>query len=113
MSDPIPSQRQQSWKWLVCGMLLLAGMLNYMDRMTINSVITSIEEDLGFYHAQYGKVEAAFGRAFAVGAILIGTLVDWLGVRWLFPICVLGWSLAGVLTGFAWDYESLRAFRFL
>src|SRR5262249_45997692 len=33
-SDPRSSS--SAWKWWVCGLLLLATMINYMDRLTIN-----------------------------------------------------------------------------
>lgn len=91
----------QLGKWWVCGLLLLALMLNYMDRQTLSLTIATIKNELGINEAQYGKLEAGFGYAFAIGGLLAGFLADRISVRWLYPLVLLGWSLAGVATGFA------------
>ncbi len=89
------------WKWLVCGLLLLASSVNYMDRMTLASVAPRLIEELHLSKAEYGTVEQYFGYAFAVGAILFGLLVDRVRVYWLYPMVLTAWSLMGILTGFA------------
>lgn len=88
-------------KWWVCGLLLLALMLNYMDRQTLSLTIQPIKAELSLTATQYGRLEKGFGYAFAVGGILAGLIADKVNVRWLYPIVLLGWSLAGVATGYA------------
>ena len=39
--------------------------------------------------------------------------MDRVSVRWVYPLMVLGWSLAGVLTGYASAFWSLLLFRML
>ncbi|MFO0903494.1 MAG: MFS transporter [Pirellulales bacterium] len=88
-------------KWLVCGMLLLALVLNYMDRQTLTLTITAIEKQFGLTNTQYGKLEEGFGYAFAVGGLFFGLMADLVNVRWLYPTVLLGWSAAGIATGYA------------
>lgn len=88
-------------KWFVCGMLLLALVLNYMDRQTLSLTITAIEQEIRLSNAQYGRLEKGFGYAFAFGAIFFGLLADRLSVKWLYPLVLAGWSTAGLATGFA------------
>lgn len=88
-------------KWVVCGMLLLALVLNYMDRQTLSLTITAIERQTQISNTQYGQLERGFGYAFAVGGLVFGLMADKLSVRWLYPLVLLGWSAAGVATGFA------------
>lgn len=88
-------------KWWVCGLLLLASTINYMDRMTLASVSRRVIEELHLTKAGYGQVEQYFGYAFAFGAILFGALADRVSVRWLYPLVLSLWSLMGFLTGFA------------
>ena len=57
--------RSATWKWSVCGMLLLATMLNYMDRQTLSQSATDIQKELSLDDAQYGRLEMGFGFAFA------------------------------------------------
>jgi ACS family hexuronate transporter-like MFS transporter len=105
--------RSPAWRWWVCGLLLLATLINYMDRLTLNQMSKPIMEDLGLGPRQYGQLESAFGVAFALGAILAGWLVDRWSVRWTYAAAVLVWSLAGFLTGLAQGFASLLVCRFL
>lgn len=100
MSDS-PAQPAALGKWWVCGLLLLALMLNYMDRQTLSQMAATIQDELKLSDAQYGGLEKGFGYAFAFGGILVGLIADRANVRWLYPCVLLGWSLAGVATGYA------------
>jgi ACS family hexuronate transporter-like MFS transporter len=105
--------RRPSWKWLVCGMLLLATMLNYMDRLTLNQVAKTIKDEFGLNNEEYGTIESAFSMAFGLGALVLGFVADRCSVRWVYPAAVLAWSLAGVATGFVDGFLALLACRFL
>ena len=94
-------ERSSSWKWYVCGVLLLATMLNYMDRQTLAVTITDISRELKLTNEQYGNLELGFGLAFAFGGLTTGVIVDLVSVRWLYPIVFAGWSMAGVATAYA------------
>src|SRR5207249_1664694 len=76
----VPKERTRdnlpSWKWLVCGLLLLATMLNYMDRLTINLTAVEIKEEMQLNNSQYGEVEWIFGIGFAIGALVMGWCAD-------------------------------------
>jgi len=89
------------WKWTVCGLLLLATMLNYMDRQILAQTATDIKAELRLTNEQYGELEMGFGLAFAAGAVIFGLLVDRTSVRWLYPAILLSWSLAGSSTAYA------------
>jgi ACS family hexuronate transporter-like MFS transporter len=91
-------ERSSGWRYSVCGLLLLATMLNYMDRQTLSQLATTIRAEYHLSHAHYGGLEEGFGYAFAAGALFFGFLADRLSVRWLYPAVLLGWSLAGMAT---------------
>lgn len=93
--------RTDTWRYTVCGLLLLATMLNYMDRLTLSQLGKPICDEFGLSKTQYGLIDSGFSLAFATGAITFGVLVDRLGPRWLYPLVLIGWSLAGIATGFA------------
>jgi len=105
--------RPPSWKWAVCGLLLLATMLNYMDRLTLNQMSLRIKEDFELDNKGYGWLESAFGLAFAAGAICGGWMVDRWNVRWVYPTAVLFWSAAGGLTGLVTEYNELLLCRIM
>src|SRR5262249_35857846 len=113
MSAPSLPERSRHWKWAVCGLLLLATMINYMDRLTLNPMATRLMVHCHLDAEQYGQIESAFAVAFAFGALLMGWLADRVNVYWLYPAAVLVWSAAGFLTGFAWGFAALLGCRFL
>ena len=110
---PPPPPHASPWRWWVCGLLMLATVVNYMDRMALNQTASRIMRALGMNNEQYGLLESAFSLAFAAGALGTGYLVDRVNVRRVYPVVVLGWSAAGVLTGFASGFWFLLACRFM
>lgn len=108
-----PAARSRHWKWCVCGVLLLATMLNYMDRLTLNLTASQIKAEFGLNNEQYGDLEWGFGLAFAVGGLIMGLTVDRVSVRWMYPAVLVGWSLAGMATAWTSTYEQLAACRIL
>src|SRR5262249_55476433 len=109
---PAAPDRHPHWKWWVCGLLLLATTINYMDRMTINQMAPAIMADLDMDKEDYGDVEAGFSLAFAFGALLAGWLADRWNVYWLYPTAVIAWSAMGLATGFVTGFFGLLACRF-
>ena len=107
------SERSRPWKWWVCGLLLLATMINYMDRVALNIKAVPIKTEFGLDDVGYGYLESAFSTAFALGAILMGWLSDRWSIRWLYPLVVLVWSLAGFATGLVHGFVALLFCRFL
>src|SRR5262249_7497661 len=105
--------RGRNWKWWICGLLLMATMVNYMDRLTLNQMAKPIMADFGMNARQYGQLESAFGAAFALGAILAGWVADRWNVRGVYAAAVLLWSLAGFLTGLVHGFAMLLVCRFL
>jgi ACS family hexuronate transporter-like MFS transporter len=84
-----------------------------MDRITLNQLAKQIMAAFELSNKQYSLLESAFSLAFALGAISTGFVVDRVSVRWVYPLMVLGWSIAGVLTGFAGSFWMLLTCRFL
>src|SRR5207249_3382862 len=65
MSHEAPT-RPPSWKWMVCGMLLCATMLNYMDRLTLNQTSTRVMAEFRLDEEGYGLIETVFSVAFGL-----------------------------------------------
>src|SRR6516164_11806595 len=93
--------------WVICGLLLLATMLMYMDRQALAQQKTEILQALKLSDRDYGWLETGFGLAFAVGGIVTGVIADRISPRWLYPMVLLGWSSVGFATGWATSYREL------
>ena len=87
-----------TWRYGVCGLLLLATMLLYMDRLTLSVLAKRICDEYSFTNEEYGSLDSGLSYAFAAGAFFFGFLVDRLGPRWLYPGVVIAWSCAGLAT---------------
>jgi len=105
--------RQASWKWWVCGLLLLASAINYMDRQTLANAAVRITQQFQLSQEQYGDLELAFGWAFAVGSLVFGFFADRFSVRWIYPIVLALWSATGFATGLVHGYGDLLVCRTL
>jgi ACS family hexuronate transporter-like MFS transporter len=95
------TERSATWRWGVCGLLLLAAMLMYMDRLTLSQLAATITREYALSNEQFGLLTTGFSLAFASGALFFGVLVDRIGPRWLYPTVLVGWSAAGVLTAYS------------
>ena len=105
--------RSSSWKWWICGLLLFASAINYIDRQTLANAAVRITTQFQLSQQDYGRLEWFFGWAFAVGSLLFGIAVDRFSVRWLYPLVVLLWSLVGFCTGLVESYGGLLFCRTL
>lgn len=106
-----PSQPPTTWIWGVCGLLLLASTINYMDRQTLANTATRVKQELELRNEDYGTLDAGFGYAFAAGSLIFGVIADKVDVRWLYPLVLLVWSAAGIVTGYVQDYTQLLGCR--
>jgi ACS family hexuronate transporter-like MFS transporter len=95
------SERSTTWRYSVCGLLLCATMLLYMDRLTLSVLAKRICDEYGFTNEQYGGLDTGLSYAFAGGAFFFGFLVDRLGARLLYPVVLIAWSAAGLATGYS------------
>jgi MFS family permease len=107
------SARPALWTWSMCGLLLLASTINYMDRQTLANAAVRITTQFHLDQEQYGNLELAFGWAFAVGSMLFGIAADRVPVRWLYPAALVLWSGVGFATGLVNSYGGLLGCRTL
>jgi ACS family hexuronate transporter-like MFS transporter len=109
----MPENRSHTWKWYVCGLLLLATTINYMDRVTLANASVRVTKEFGLSEEQYGNLELYFGWAFAVGSLVFGLLADRVRVYWLYPVVLAGWSIMGMVSGWTSSYSELLLCRIL
>lgn len=110
MSAP-SAARAGAWKWWVCGLLLLATTINYMDRQTLANAAVRIVNEFKLSKEQYGDLELAFGWAFAAGSLFFGFVADRVSVRWLYPGVLFAWSVMGFLSAWTTDFTQLLICR--
>lgn len=110
---PTEFARTKNWQWWVSGLLLMATMINYMDRQTLSNLSVRITERFQLNEEQYGDMEFVFGVSFAIGALFFGIVADKVSVRWLYPAVLTAWSAIGFATGLTNGYWSMLICRAL
>jgi len=96
-----PGRTLAARRWLILGLIIGAGVLNYVDRQIIAVLKPVIEADLHWSDIDYGRLASLFQLAAAAGYLVTGRIVDRLGVKWANPLGVAAWSLAALAHGWA------------
>lgn len=94
-------------------MLVVAGVINYIDRATLAVANPLIRADLGLSLADMGYLLSAFLWAYAFAQLPTGAMVDKLGPRILLSIGLTLWSLAQVLGGMVNSFGQFFGARLL
>ena len=83
-------------RWPICALLFFAATVNYMDRQVIGLLKPTLQSQLGWPEIGYSNIVLTFQLAYAVGLLVMGRIVDWLGTRKGFSLAVLLWSAAAM-----------------
>src|ERR1700691_748573 len=100
------------FRWVICTILLLGVMKNYMDRQVIGVLKTTLQHDLGWSEIDYGNLVFAFQAAYALGLVLVGRLIDRVGTRFGYALAMAFWSLASLAHGLATSFSGFLVARF-
>ena len=82
------------YRWTICALLFVATTMNYVDRQILGLLAPTLEKSIGWNQIQYGYIVSAFQGAYAVGLLLMGRIMDWIGARAGYALSIGIWSLA-------------------
>ena len=94
-------------------MLFASTVINYIDRQSLAVLAPYLQRDFHWSNQDFAKAIIAFRVAYAVGQLVTGRVVDWLGVRKALSLSVAWYSIAAMLSPLATGLRSLCGFRFL
>jgi MFS transporter, ACS family, hexuronate transporter len=100
-------------RWLMIGFAFLATVINYLDRQTLSVVAPMLGKEFQMSDKTYGLILSAFMLAYTISNGVSGPLLDRLGTRFGYAICMAWWSTAGLLHAFVTGPWSLGTCRFL
>ena len=87
--------RAGRYRWGICGLLLVATTINYVDRQVIGILKPTLVAEFGWGDERiYAALIMAFQLAYAIGLALGGRFIDRVGLRIGFVCAVVVWSLA-------------------
>jgi ACS family glucarate transporter-like MFS transporter len=109
---PAPPRATHARYWVIFFGVTLA-ILSFIDRVSISQAAPLIARDLGLTKTQIGLVFSAFLLSYSLFEVPGAWYGDLVGPRRGLARIVLAWSAFTALTGWAWNYRSLVAIRFL
>jgi len=97
-----PPFRLAHARWVICVLLFAAATINYIDRQVIAILKPELTRVFDWTDERiYSSVIFSFSLAYALGFIVAGRFIDWIGPRRGFAIAVGLWSLAAAAHGAA------------
>jgi ACS family hexuronate transporter-like MFS transporter len=100
-------------RWVIIGLIFLATLVNYLDRLTISVLAPVITKELRLTNLQFAWLGTWFLLAYTISQALSGRLLDRLGTRRGFTLSVTVWSIAAMATAMARSLTSLSICRFV
>ena len=97
MSPDTPaSSRIGRYRWVICTLLFFAATINYVDRQVIGLLKPTLQHQFGWTEINYADIIFAFQLAYAIGLVVAGRLIDWLGTKRGFALALIVWSIAAI-----------------
>lgn len=100
-------------RWWIVGLIFLATLINYIDRLTISVLASEIARDLHLSNTEFGGIVTWFLLAYTISQSISGKLYDRIGTRLGFTFSIIVWSFAAMAHAFARGLGSLSLFRFI
>lgn len=83
-------------RWWICALLFFATTINYVDRQVFAILAPQLQTEIGWSEIEYGYIVTAFQLSYAIGLLLVGKLIDFLGTKKGFILSIIVWSLAAM-----------------
>ena len=91
-----------NYRWTICALVFFATTINYLDRQVISLLKPYLEQaglfgnDPKSYESVYANIVICFSIAYALGMLLIGSVIDKFGTKIGYAASLLGWSIAAI-----------------
>lgn len=108
--SPNPYKKYQV---ITVSLLLVIGIINYVDRSALSIANTSIQRDMGITPSEMGILLSAFSLAYALAQLPLGVIIDRLGSKISLGAALLGWSVAQTASGLINSFSAFIGLRVL
>ncbi|PKQ30547.1 MAG: MFS transporter [Actinobacteria bacterium HGW-Actinobacteria-2] len=110
---PVVSKAINTMRWGAVALLVLGGVVNYLDRSTLSIANTTIASEFALDTVAMGLLLSAFSWPYAIANLPAGYLVDKFGPKKMFAWAAVGWSIVGALMALASSFGVMYALRVL
>lgn len=103
-SDVVRSPRIRKIQVTAMLLLLLAAMINYLDRSSLSVANMTIREEMGLNATEIGLLLSAFSLAYGLAQLPCGALLDRKGPRIMLGVGMFIWSLFQAAAGLVHNF---------
>ncbi len=94
-------ENMTKYRWAICSLLFFATTINYMDRQVLSLTWKDfIAPEFHWSNGDYGNITAWFSVFYAIGLLVAGKFIDWMGTKKGFLWAIGVWSVGAVLHAF-------------
>ncbi len=87
-----------NYKWIICGLLFFATMVNYLDRQVLSLTYPGmIENEFQWDESMYGTITGVFSICYAIAMLFAGKIIDYLGSKKGYLWAIGIWSTGACL----------------
>jgi ACS family hexuronate transporter-like MFS transporter len=101
------------FRWVILGLVFFATTVNYVDRMVMGILAPELQRIYHISNIQYGYIQSAFALSYAFGQLVVGGILDIVGVKLGYSLALAAWSIASILHVVArgpWGFGIMRVF---
>ncbi|RJX82212.1 MFS transporter [Pseudomonas sp. LS-2] len=106
-----PARLSSHRRWFMLSLLLIATIINYVDRVNISIAAPFMAKDLGLDKVEMGLIFSAFAWTYAFALVPAGFIADRFGSRLTYGASLISWSAVTVCQGMAGGFASLFGLR--
>lgn len=106
-----PARPMTHRRWFMLSLLLIATIINYVDRVNISIAAPFMAKDLGLDKVEMGLIFSAFAWTYAFALVPAGFIADRFGSRFTYGASLISWSAVTVCQGMAGGFASLFGLR--
>lgn len=93
--------KMTNYRWLICGMLFVALVINYLDRQVLSLTWKNfIAPEFNWTDADYGRITGIFSIVYAVSMLFAGKFIDYVGTKRGYLWAIGVWSAGACMHAF-------------
>lgn len=113
IAENIKLKRLKAIQYTAIGFLIVAGIVNYLDRSALSIANSTIREELHLNASEMGLLLSAFSLAYAIAQLPVGGLLDRFGARVMLGMSMFIWSVAQLAGGLINSFHQFFIARIL
>jgi MFS family permease len=110
-SSALAEPKSVKIRWFFIALLVLGGIVNYLDRGTLSIANTTIAAEFHLNAIEMGLLLSAFAWPYAIANLPAGYLVDKFGPKRMYAWAAIAWSVVSMVTALANSFTFIYVMR--